>query len=148
MQTFLPYPSFSDSAHALDNRRLGKQRVEAKQIYLALTDPDYGWQNHPAVKMWRSSSNPYLLRGLAHYGVTICNEWRARGFQDTLLPWFLERRGSIESYIPELSTPLWLYTTTLCLSHQSNLLRKDPLFYSSKFPNVSPDLPYIWPTNP
>jgi hypothetical protein len=28
MQTFLPYPGFDESARALDDRRLGKQRVE------------------------------------------------------------------------------------------------------------------------
>ena len=32
MQTFLPSPNFTESARILDNKRLGKQRVEAKQI--------------------------------------------------------------------------------------------------------------------
>ncbi|MFN7881952.1 MAG: pyrimidine dimer DNA glycosylase/endonuclease V, partial [bacterium] len=32
MQTFLPSPSFAESARILDNKRLGKQRVECKQI--------------------------------------------------------------------------------------------------------------------
>jgi len=32
MQTFLPSPSFKKSAQILDNKRLGKQRLEAKQI--------------------------------------------------------------------------------------------------------------------
>lgn len=36
MQTFLPYPDFEDSAHALDQLRLGKQRVENLQIMQAL----------------------------------------------------------------------------------------------------------------
>lgn len=53
MQTFLPYSSFSKSASVLDNKRLGKQRVECLQILKALSDPAYGWQNHPAVKMWK-----------------------------------------------------------------------------------------------
>lgn len=53
MQTFLPYSSFKDSARVLDRQRLGKQRVENMQIITALLDPDYGWQNHPAVNMWR-----------------------------------------------------------------------------------------------
>ncbi len=34
MQTFLPYDSYADSAAVLDRARLGKQRVEAKQILL------------------------------------------------------------------------------------------------------------------
>jgi len=33
MQTFLPYADFKESAQCLDYRRLGKQRVEAKQIH-------------------------------------------------------------------------------------------------------------------
>lgn len=38
MQTFLPYPSGRKSAKVLDNRRLGKQRVECLQILALLTD--------------------------------------------------------------------------------------------------------------
>jgi hypothetical protein len=34
-------------------RRLGKQGVGALQVVRALTRPGYGWQNHPAVRMWR-----------------------------------------------------------------------------------------------
>lgn len=41
MQTFLPYKSFEQSAACLDNKRLGKQRVEVLQILKALPDvPD------------------------------------------------------------------------------------------------------------
>ena len=36
MQTFLPHKDFSISASMLDNKRLGKQRVEALQIYNVL----------------------------------------------------------------------------------------------------------------
>ena len=60
MQTFLPMPSPADSAHALDRRRLGKQRVETLQILRALCLPDYGWGTHPAVLMW-SGHVPCLL---------------------------------------------------------------------------------------
>jgi hypothetical protein len=42
LQTFLPYPDFAASAQALDQRRLGKQRVEALQVLRALTTPGYG----------------------------------------------------------------------------------------------------------
>jgi hypothetical protein len=38
MQTFLPYEDFTLSAQVLDYRRLGKQRVEALQIYNVLVD--------------------------------------------------------------------------------------------------------------
>ena len=36
MQTFLPYPNFVASARALDTKRLGKQRVDTRQIQNAL----------------------------------------------------------------------------------------------------------------
>ncbi len=66
MQTFLPYPDFAESARVLDNKRLGKQRVEVLQILNVLTDSTRkGWRNHPAVAMWRclcrklSRTNPF-----------------------------------------------------------------------------------------
>ncbi|MDT5035120.1 MAG: hypothetical protein QOE03_305, partial [Micromonosporaceae bacterium] len=52
VQTFLPYPEFATSARVLDQRRLGKQRVEAIQVLRGLIVPGYGWRHHPAVKMW------------------------------------------------------------------------------------------------
>lgn len=36
MQTFLPYASYTKSAKALDNKRLGKQRVETLQVLQVL----------------------------------------------------------------------------------------------------------------
>lgn len=48
MQTFLPYPSFAESARVLDRQRLGKQRVEVLQLLRALTGQTKGWANHPA----------------------------------------------------------------------------------------------------
>ena len=135
MQTFLPYPDFVRSASVLDRQRLGKQRVEAKQIYLALTQPGYGWTNHPAVKMWHGHKD-----ALAHYGKTICLEWRKRGYKDTMLPWFEERAWALDPcYYPPWRTP------DFCLSHQSNLIRKLPSHYRPLWPDVPDNLPYIWP---
>jgi hypothetical protein len=136
MQTFLPYPNFAQSAACLDWQRLGKQRVEAKQIYLALTTPSYGWQNHPAVKMWR-----HWEISLATYGEIICLEWRKRGYNDTLLPWFQER----SALRPDLQPCPPQFDTAFCTSHRSNLLRKLPSHYRPLWPDVPNNLPYIWP---
>lgn len=136
MQTFLPYSDFRLSAKALDNRRLGKQRVETLQILKALSLPSYGWQNHPAVKMWRG-----FERGLVAYGIAICDEWRGRGFNDTCLD---KIRLYLDVHPASRSTPNWL-TDDLCRSHQSNLLRKDRAHYGPLFPSVPDDLPYVWP---
>lgn len=134
MQTFLPYSSFAQSASALDWRRLGKQRVEAKQILLALSDSSYGWQNHPAVKMWRGHE-----AALAEYGWTICEEWTRRGYRDTLTPWFWHRFNLSNP------APSWLGREDFHRAHQSNLLRKAPEYYRAQFPGVPDNLPYIWP---
>lgn len=136
MQTFLPFMSFPDSAAVLDRARLGKQRVEAKQIILALEDPSYGWQNHPATKMWRGHK-----LALASYGLAICSEWRDRGYVDSLWDFFWQRcHGQLHT------PPAWLGDSEFHLSHQSNLLRKNPEWYGPHFPFVPNNLPYKWPT--
>ena len=58
MQTFLPRESFIESNQSLDYRRLGKQRVEAKQILNVLLNrtETKGWRNHPITKMWVCSA--------------------------------------------------------------------------------------------
>lgn len=135
MQTFLPYPDFYKSAACLDNKRLGKQRVEAKQIWLALQpDSTSKWQNHPAVKMWRDYEN-----SLAFYGIIICREWKSRGHKDSLEEWFL----NIFNY--PIIYPLWFGDKEFHESHQSNLVRKKPEYYRFFFPDVPEDLPYVWP---
>ena len=133
MQTFLPHPNFAVTATMLDRARLGKQRVEAKQIYLALTEGGW-WKNHPAVQMWRGYES-----GLAEYGWWICSEWIARGYRDSLASLFDVRRD----WIPRL--PDWIGDEAFHASHRSNLLRKNPLWYSQFGWKESPFLPYVWP---
>lgn len=50
MQTFLPYSDFALCAKVLDNKRLGKQIVECRQIMQCLLGLREGWRNHPAEK--------------------------------------------------------------------------------------------------
>lgn len=134
MQTFLAYPDFAHSALVLDRARLGKQRVEVKQILNALTGQSKGWVNHPAVRMWRGYE-PVL----AVYGWVVCWEWKRRGYKDSLSEWFYDlSRGYHKS-------PPWLGDPDFHLSHQSNLIRKMPEHYGPLFPGVPDDLPYIWP---
>lgn len=135
MNTFLPYKSFSKSASVLDNKRLGKQRVEVWQIYMSLTKPNYGWKNHPAVKMWKGYECALL-----DYGIAICEEWIRRGYRDSLLPIFQKKIQRFKICIK----PYWL-TNNFIRAHRSNLLRKDKKWYSQFHWNVGNDLPYIWP---
>lgn len=154
MQTFLPYRDFRKSAEVLDQRRLGKQRVETLQLLKSLTLPDYGWKNHPASKMWRGYEEALIL-----YGIVICQEWIKRGYNDSCLPQIVafdtaRRVVDLDHSAVDLGEicytnnawkmPPWL-DRKFCRSHQSNLLKKDPVFYGQKFPNVPDNLPYVWP---
>lgn len=137
MQTFLPYSDYSQSASVLDNKRLGKQRVECLQILNALSNPTYGWQNHPAVKMWRGYTN-----SLVEYGLIICSEWAfVRGFNDTCSDKIVAHYRSNEGIVK----PKWHIDERLYVSHRSNLLRKDEPFYRQFFKFEPNNLPYFWP---
>ena len=144
MQTFLPYSDYAKSAKVLDNRRLGKQRVETLQIMKAILQPDYGWQNHPAVKMWRNHAVALL-----EYQVAICNEWTSRGYKDTCLEKTL---AIVQPFLDDDATsytaPNWVGDDAIHLSHRSNLLRKDAAHYGPLFEaGLSDKLPYIWPVS-
>lgn len=130
MQTFLPFPDFYDTAKVLDYKRLGKQRVEAYQIISTLEGKSNGWKNHPAVKMWDGYTD-----ALKKYFNTIVLEWVHRGYKNNY-PLFPK--------ILKVKYPYWLGDKDFHLAHQSNLLRKDYVYYS-KFFSVNADLPYIWP---
>lgn len=150
VQTFLPYASFAESARVLDDRRLGKQRVEALQILRALTREKYGWQHHPAVLMWRGHEE-----ALASYGLVVCAEWVARGHGDTCAATIVAdlaaagHAGAPRSQ-PELAAagalPPWLGQEAFHASHRSALLRKEPDHYRATFPGEPDDRPYVWPT--
>tara|TARA_R110002012_G_C11343646_1_gene578648 strand:- start:57 stop:326 length:270 start_codon:yes stop_codon:yes gene_type:complete len=63
-------------------------------------------------------------------------EWVHRGYRNTM-------------EIPareEYTSPSWLYKSSpVCISHQANLVRKDPEYYGAQFPEVDPLMPYHWP---
>lgn len=134
MQTFLPYSYFYDSAECLDNKRLQKQIVECKQIYLALTEPTYGWKNHPAVKMWAGYEG-----SLCEYALNCVYTWEGR----------YHKRHSLNSFfllrIEHKPFPKWIGDPRFHDSHKSNLYRKDPIHYH-KFSDIGPDIPYFWST--
>jgi hypothetical protein len=140
MQTFLPYPSYAQSARVLDYRRLGKQRVETKQILLAMSKTTGGWRNHPATKMWRGHEVE-----LALYGAAMCQEWLRRGYKDSLYAFFMQSHCDLESDGRDPMPPPWLGDETIHASHRSNLLRKDPAYYGQFGWSESDDMPYVWP---
>lgn len=133
IQTFLPYPDLLKSVQCLDNKRLGKQRVEAYTILRVLEGQINAWQHHPAVKMWCGS-----LDCLRVYMSLCIIEWSKRGFNN-----------SMRIVIPMHSWdyPNWFGDKKFHNSHKSNLLRKDYDYYSRYNWNVPDNLPYVWPNS-
>lgn len=134
----------------LDQKRLGKQRIEAAQILEVLTNQpilpshlqslvpfDFSnvvWKNHPAVLMWRDHEEWLKL-----YLACAIGEWCFRGYINNL---------SSPTYDTSLnSLPSWLGHEPFHLSHRSNLIRKDPTFYRKFWPEEDPGLRYFWPTD-
>jgi len=137
MQTFMPYADFKKIAECLDYRRLGKQRVEARQIIDILEKYDIGedisklpWGNHPAVRMWVGYTDKLKL-----YYNHIVREWISRGY-----------KNNMEFYNVVLDSPLppWFGRKDFHNAHKSKLLQKDYEFYKKYNWNVPLDLEYKW----
>lgn len=135
MQTFLPLPDYLDSARCLDDSRLGNQCYRE-----CVTLFNGGWANHPASKMWVG-----YRKALARYGLALTVVMLERPkFKRCAAKWFKwwENQHDI---LNETGDPPWLGDLDFHRSHQSNLLRKDPVWYGQFNWNVPDNLPYIWP---
>ena len=132
MQTFLPYSSFRKTMKVLDWRRLGKQRVEAKQILNILLDrtETRGWRNHPIVRMW----NGYEPALQMYHNMCI-REWIKQGYNNNM---------KHEVITDDIVYPHWLGNEKFHSSHRANLLRKDREYYSQFGWKENSELPYIW----
>ncbi len=132
MQTFLPYSSINKSLEVLDWRRLGKQRVEAKQILNVLLDrtETKGWRNHPITKMWKGYESALQL-----YFNNCVNEWVKRGYNNNML---------LEDITGSIIYPDWFGDFEFHSSHRANLLRKDYEYYSQFGWTENPTNPYAW----
>lgn len=153
MQTFLPYADFALSVAVLDNRRLGKQRIEAWQLLMALLklgkdlQPElkpHGYRNHPATLQWRGHEY-HLWR----YLVLTCDEWAFRGFSNLVMAQNLRSLEESRIMLRYRNQPLppWLGMRRYHLSHRSSLLRKQPDFYRKRWPKLPSTIPYYWPSH-
>ena len=131
----MPHINFIDSVECLDDKRLGKQRVEAMQILNILIGKNKtaAWKNHPAVRMWKGYED-----ALKHYHNLCITEWINRGKNNTM------------ELIPvkwnDIKLPKWVFDSRLVISHRCNLLRKDFDYYVQKFGDkYDVDAPYWWP---
>lgn len=138
VNTFLPWPDEVKTAKSLDNKRLGKQRVEALQILKANLGLTKGWRNHPAAVMWRDHEG-----ALAEYTIAMCDEWESRGYVDNVRAQVLELQQGYNFSQDSYKKPWWWGKRLFHRSHKSNLKRKDAIHYGF---DVAEDLPYQWPT--
>jgi hypothetical protein len=138
MQVFLPYPDFKKSLESLDNKRLGKQRVETYQLIAGLegrptlTGKAYskGRINHPISQMFRNN-----IPALKQYLNDSIDVWVARGKNNTMKK---------EVITEEIVMPVWFGDEEFHKSHRANLLRKDAVYYGAHGWTDDSTLPYRW----
>ena len=135
MQTFLPYPNFEKTVKCLDFRRLGKQRVEAMQIYNIISgkNKSNAWINHPVVKMWREYPD-----ALAYYHNLCIAEWIIRGYNNNMK---LINHKPIKNIV----FPSWFGGEKFHSAHRQTLLEKNFEWYSQFNWKEEPKYEYIWP---
>jgi len=138
MQIFLPYSDFKESLKVLDNKRLGKQRVETYQIISAITrrpkldgTPYKGWLNHPCTIMWKE-----YVPALKMYLNCSIGEWIVRGFKNTMIMEDVDQ--------DQVVLPPWIGNEVFHSSHRANLLKKEPEFYNQYGWIEDPSDPYVW----
>lgn len=133
---FIPYNDPIKIAQVLDYKRLGKQRVEARQILsIILGEAKWSaWRSHPAVLMWK----PYAAALKYYYNIMVM-EWIRRGYvnhmeifndADENMPWFMN-------------------CEPILISHRATLLRKNHSHYIQYFtaPKLYMKYRVIWPTH-
>ncbi|CAG9334857.1 unnamed protein product [Blepharisma stoltei] len=135
--TFLPYPNIKKSVKALDDQRLGKQRVEAFNILNAINGTKKGWRKHPATLMWKG----FELCLKLYYNECI-SEWVGRGKNNNMTYYEINEN--------EVIYPWWWGWEIFHQSHKCSLIRKAPWFYEEKFRDeIQPfmlEYGYIWPS--
>jgi hypothetical protein len=115
MQTFLTDADVRKSLESLDDKRLGKQRLEARQILTIFeriknNEHKIGWASHPVVAMWQGYEE-----FLKFYYNCSLEVWQNRGFVN-------DKLSNIK--VSNCVTPWWLGNELVHSCHRANLLRK------------------------
>ena len=154
MQVFLPHGLTRYSMRCLDNKRLGKQRVECLQILNALQGKSKGWRHHPATLMFYGAEE--ALRIMGDWAIA---EWVKRGYKNNMEPFSNYPTLRWES-VPSEYWPEWYSNEELRIkvkeSHRLNLLRKDFDYYFKQFfrslvfcepytKEAAENAQYVWP---
>lgn len=146
----------------LDDKRLGKQRLEAAQIIKILEVYDEtgnfsgGYSKHPALQMWKGHTDALK----AYFNLCVL-AWIKRGFKNTydLYPVDHERyrivpgdfdgtTTTFDEEFDEYCFPKWFGFPPLILSHRAALLRKNPTHYASFDDDLTAPYyhrGYLWP---
>jgi hypothetical protein len=161
---FIIVPDIYKTASLLDQKRLCKQRLEARQIINILESYDKtgiflkAWSSHPATRTWIGYTNHLKV-----YFNIICREWIKRGFKQTMelynidespyniVPINFDGRSISfdQSMVNQYSFPIWISFYPFYMSHQASLCRKDPKFYKFLLrEEIKPFLNngYLWPS--
>lgn len=152
MQVFMPFGLNRNSMNCLDNKRLGKQRVECLQILNALQGKSKGWRHHPATLMFYGAEEALKIMG--DWAIA---EWIRRGYTNNMEPFSHHPVGIMASVPPEFWPEWWCeedLAERVIESHKLNLLKKDYNHYYRKF-SIHSDLiyskrdienaQYVWP---
>ena len=141
VNVFITSTNLEECARNLDYRRLGKQRLECIEII----EGD-SWKNHPCYLMWKNNKEALKI-----YFNHILREWISRGFQNSLAFYSIDESKAQfyditydeNTYLTTISNPKinensilfpkWFCWKPLILSQRASLLRKDEVYYSSKF---------------
>ena len=161
---FIPFPNIYMSVKCLDRERLGKQRVECKQIIDLLEEydrthilPEKGWSSHPAFLSWIGFTNHLKV----YFDICV-KEWTDRGYVNNMQTYNIDQSkynivecsfdGKTATYnnskFNEFSFPYWVSFPPFYKSHQAALLRKNPKYYIEYFGNELGEFinnGYLWP---
>ena len=145
LRTWLPVPSFQETALVLHNEELHKVRKDVLYILDVLAGRFQHMKHNPSVTMWRGSE---LV--LVAYGVNMCTEWKARGQRDKLsdrIFAYAEEALRTNALNPKDNgnIPWWLGNVGFHESHKSNLIALRPEHYQTIWPSVAADLPMVMP---
>ena len=150
----------------LDNKRLGKQRLEAKAIIDILEYYDENdempantaWTNHPATMMWVGHTN-----ALKVYFNYVLHFWEKRGFKNNYEYYDIEREdveiikcifednvATFEKKANKDTFPIWFCFPPFYLAQRAALIMKDRDYYEEKLrtPELKPYFlkGYLWPS--
>lgn len=155
IQTWLPLPSFKDSAEALSDTDLSKQVADAlrviehlHQIPMSETKlADQYWKMEPLVPISPANMWQGCEMQLCEYAIEMAEEASIRQGQKNqymdALHEHLDWSTGEDSY---MGKPSWFGNLEFHLSHQAALVRKDPEFYGKIF-SADDSLMLMWPTH-